>query len=253
MSLQTVHAPAGGNVTIHCLHILAHGNIKYFCRETCDGKNTLIISERGRNPTHRDRYSLYDEGSDFTVTITDLSSSDSGSYICAVHRLFIDTYGYVKLHVTEASTLIPFPTTTTRQPARRSARTTTVIRRTSLEIRESIPVTTESVTARRAAVSDLWVYVGCALGTLVLIFIIIFLVFIKHKSKQKMCPTSSALHHPDVLSYTTLNFTSRSDSLMYSTVLFRKEHHKNTERKCSRDPNERTSTLYSSVQTTGIK
>lgn len=105
-SLKTEYAPSGGNVTIHCLHILAYDNIKYFCREKCDGRNTLIISDRGRNPTHRDRYSLYDEGSNFRVTITDLSSSDSGSYICAVQRLLMDTYGYVKLHVTEGNLFI---------------------------------------------------------------------------------------------------------------------------------------------------
>lgn len=84
---------------------------------------------------------------------------------------------------------------------------------------------------------DLWVYVGSALGTLVLIFLLLFIVFLKLKS------TSSA--------HTTLNFTSRSESLIYSTVLFMKQPH--TERKSSRDPNERIATLYSSVHTTGVK
>lgn len=65
------------------------------------GDNILIRSEIGENPTGTGRYTLSDEGSDFTVTITDLRLSDSGTYICAVDRFFKDTYNYVTLHVIE--------------------------------------------------------------------------------------------------------------------------------------------------------
>lgn len=65
------------------------------------GDNILVRSETGENPTRTGRYTLSDEGSDFTVTIADLRLSDSGTYICAVDRFLKDTYNYVTLHVTE--------------------------------------------------------------------------------------------------------------------------------------------------------
>ncbi len=101
VSLNPRTAPVGESITFHCSHFLADGNIKYFCRNSCVGDNILVRSETGENPTHTGRYTLSDEGSDFTVTIADLRLSDSGTYICAVNRFLKDTYNYVTLHVTE--------------------------------------------------------------------------------------------------------------------------------------------------------
>ncbi len=101
VSLNPLTAPVGESITFHCSHFLADGNIKYFCRNSCVDDNILVRSETGENPTHTGRYTLSDEGSDFTVTIADLQLSDSGTYICAVDRFLKDTYNYVSLHVIE--------------------------------------------------------------------------------------------------------------------------------------------------------
>ncbi|RXN03113.1 CMRF35-like molecule 4 [Labeo rohita] len=101
VSLNALTAPVGGRITFHCSHILADGNIKYFCKGSCSEENILIRSETGVNPSHTGRYTLYEEGSDFTVTIADLRLSDSGTYICAVDRLLVDTYNYITLRVIE--------------------------------------------------------------------------------------------------------------------------------------------------------
>ncbi|XP_059409030.1 uncharacterized protein LOC132142860 [Carassius carassius] len=100
VSMNALTAPVGGNVTFHCSHLMARGNIKYFCRDSCAVENILIKTNAGANPTRRGRYTIHDKGSDFTVTITDLRLSDSATYICAVERLLIDTYTYgTRLHV----------------------------------------------------------------------------------------------------------------------------------------------------------
>ncbi|XP_026121301.1 uncharacterized protein LOC113101024 [Carassius auratus] len=74
----------------------------------CLGQS-LYLDQTGQNPTHTDRFTLFDEGSDFTVTITDLRLTDSGTYICAVDRCLKDTYNYVTLHVIEAVVVAQTP------------------------------------------------------------------------------------------------------------------------------------------------
>ncbi len=91
----------GESITFHCSRFLADGNIKYFCRKSCVGDNIRVRSETGENPTPTGRYTLSDEGSDFTVTIADLLLSDSGTYICAVDRIFKYMYSYITIHVIE--------------------------------------------------------------------------------------------------------------------------------------------------------
>ncbi|XP_051557802.1 uncharacterized protein LOC127443343 [Myxocyprinus asiaticus] len=113
-SLTTVTAPMGGKVTIKCSHFLAHLNIKYFCRETCADGNILIKSEMGERETRRGRYTLHNMGTEFTMTITALQKSDSGTYICAVERLVKDTFQYVTLYVVEDNKITEVSTARSR-------------------------------------------------------------------------------------------------------------------------------------------
>uniref|UniRef100_A0A671NKL8 Immunoglobulin domain-containing protein n=1 Tax=Sinocyclocheilus anshuiensis TaxID=1608454 RepID=A0A671NKL8_9TELE len=108
--MNPLTASVGGDVTFHCSHFMAHGNIKYFCRDSCVVKNILIQTNAGENPTRTGRYTIHDKRSDFTVTIADLRLSDSGTYICAVDRLLKDTYTYVTLRVFEGKLLLTFLT-----------------------------------------------------------------------------------------------------------------------------------------------
>ncbi|RXN33114.1 CMRF35-like molecule 8 [Labeo rohita] len=165
---------------------------------TGEAQRPTTPAPKGVNPSHTGRYALYDEGSDFTVTIADLRLSDSGTYICAVDRLLVDTYNYVTLRVIEDS------------------KRTSVTRQSTAD--------TSPKTIRRSALSDPLVYVGAGLGALVLIFTVVLFIFIKLKYKLKRrssCLTSSA--QPDSLIYTTPNVTSQSDSLDYSFVKFIKK------------------------------
>ncbi|XP_042573389.1 uncharacterized protein LOC122136002 [Cyprinus carpio] len=248
-SLNPHTAPVGESITFHCSHFLADGNIKYFCRDSCVGDNILIRSEIGENPTGTGRYTLSDEGSDFTVTITDLRLSDSGTYICAVDRFFKDTYNYVTLHVIEVSTLTPVPTSASRPPGRRTTTDITENKRTSVMKRST--VNTSPKTMSRSALFDPMVLVGAALGALVLICTVIFFILIKLKQKRRSSSLTSSAHQPDFLIYTTPNVTAQTDSLNYSSVKFIKEPNCSvkTNEMFEMNPNEGVETLYSSVQT----
>nr|XP_055062596.1 CMRF35-like molecule 9 [Misgurnus anguillicaudatus] len=87
----------GDQVTITCTNEWASDNKKYFCRDPC---NDIIVSS---DQTSNRRFRLKDFGKGtFTVTITDLQESDSGTYMCGVSRVFKDTYISVNLRVYKA-------------------------------------------------------------------------------------------------------------------------------------------------------
>ncbi|XP_051994027.1 CMRF35-like molecule 1 [Xyrauchen texanus] len=213
----TVTAPVGGMVTLTCSHLLARFNIKYFCRADCADNNILIRSKTGKRETHKGRYTLHDMGTEFTVTITDLRKSDSGTYICAVERFLKDTFSDVTLNVIEGTPEIGKSTAATKPP----------------------------VTASRSAVSEHLVYFGAGLGALVLILTVLLFILIKQKYKQKRCSSTvtSAVHQSDSVNYATVSFTAQPDSLNYSSVFFIKDPDYDSSEMFSED-----ATIYSSVR-----
>ena len=79
---------SGGDVTVECFFPNPKGS-KYFCREECgETKNVLFKTSGGEERSGR--YSIKylpqhkGEGGYLYVTITQLISSDSGSYRCSV-------------------------------------------------------------------------------------------------------------------------------------------------------------------------
>uniref|UniRef100_A0AAY5L740 Immunoglobulin domain-containing protein n=1 Tax=Esox lucius TaxID=8010 RepID=A0AAY5L740_ESOLU len=91
----------GGHVTFPCLFSWAKTNNKYFCKETCSGKDILVETKGSRNVT-QGRYSLHDfRNGVFTVTIKDLKKSDSGTYWCGAERYGPDSYQKVNLRETD--------------------------------------------------------------------------------------------------------------------------------------------------------
>ncbi|XP_053471303.1 CMRF35-like molecule 7 [Ictalurus furcatus] len=85
-----------------CSHSWAATNIKYFCRLECRDQDVLIRSVGVGRIAKKDRYSLYDRGGRFTVSINRLQKSDEGKYWCGVERAGIDTYHEVVLKVLDA-------------------------------------------------------------------------------------------------------------------------------------------------------
>ena len=96
-----VSGHVGGFVRIPCLFLFADTNTKYFCRDPCKEDQHILIKS-GQSPTGR--YRLEDSGNGvFTVTITDLQKSDTGTYWCGVERYMKDTYHKVLLTVTDGN------------------------------------------------------------------------------------------------------------------------------------------------------
>uniref|UniRef100_A0A667WGM0 Immunoglobulin domain-containing protein n=1 Tax=Myripristis murdjan TaxID=586833 RepID=A0A667WGM0_9TELE len=95
----------GGNVKVKCSYTWASDNKKFFCNETCEGKDILIETTQDRY--QKGRYIIEDTRNGvFYVTITQLTKSDAGTYYCGVDRAIKDTYGKVKIETGGESQLL---------------------------------------------------------------------------------------------------------------------------------------------------
>ncbi|XP_070782511.1 uncharacterized protein [Enoplosus armatus] len=95
---MSVTGVLGKEITIHCSHINAFSNIKYFCKGTCRNEDVLISSRKKKKDSN-DKYSIIDEGNTFKVTISRLTEDDSETYWCGIERTGLDTYNKVVLTV----------------------------------------------------------------------------------------------------------------------------------------------------------
>uniref|UniRef100_A0A4W4H467 Immunoglobulin domain-containing protein n=1 Tax=Electrophorus electricus TaxID=8005 RepID=A0A4W4H467_ELEEL len=108
-STVRVTGQVGGFVMISCSHKIADDNKKYFCRKPCKTDKDILIKSDQSSTT---KYKLKDLGDGrFTVNITELQKTDSGTYWCGVERWFKDTYIEVLLTVTEGKSHGPLHST----------------------------------------------------------------------------------------------------------------------------------------------
>ncbi|KAF4118118.1 hypothetical protein G5714_000169 [Onychostoma macrolepis] len=146
-------------------------NSKYFCKGKCNFRNKIIIVKSG-SPAKDKRFSLTDDKRTrvFTVSITDLRSTDHGQYWCDVERTvyFNDVYSEIVLLVkqmkktTKVSTISSFSTapsyfSTTEPNLRSSSITITERNETITDQHESAVVVgaPETVTGHRGERLDI--------------------------------------------------------------------------------------------------
>ncbi|KAL7845236.1 hypothetical protein AOLI_G00234280 [Acnodon oligacanthus] len=251
----TLEGHVGGDVRIRCSHEFVYGNIKYFCNAECETKKDIIIkSTKKHNTATRGRYSLFDEGSGvFTVTISNLKKSDSGTYYCGVERLIKDTFHKVILTVLEA------PTPTSRITPRLSDWSTsegTESREIADSETSSTTTPVKTTTTTNTSDQKQLISIGAGLAALVLLFVIFLFILIKQSKRRKAAVqhTEEAQHTENVVKYPSAktsssvnqrttpsiqdspvasrgspsdpssnvyaNFTPSHDSLSYATVSF---------------------------------
>lgn len=111
--LSTLYGPrfltgtVGGSVTHQCFYSITPTNKhdrKYWCKRASDGICYTIISTTGYvSKGHMGRVSLEDipENGTFMVTMTQLESSDTGTYRCGIGSTNRDLYVSLNLTVSE--------------------------------------------------------------------------------------------------------------------------------------------------------
>ncbi|XP_028259984.1 polymeric immunoglobulin receptor-like [Parambassis ranga] len=104
-SVTKIQSYDGGSVSISCPYESVYqNNLKYICRgnqpSTCL-QQAVVISDSKQTT----QFTLTDDRkSQFTVTITNLTQKDSGSYLCGVHRnTGLDVFSAVELEVTDVT------------------------------------------------------------------------------------------------------------------------------------------------------
>ncbi|XP_028259971.1 polymeric immunoglobulin receptor-like [Parambassis ranga] len=102
-SVTKIQSYDGGSVSISCPYeSVDQNNLKYICRgnqpSTC--LQQAVVTPDSKQTT---QFTLTDDRkSQFTVTISNLTQKDSGSYLCGVHRnTGLDVFSAVELEVTE--------------------------------------------------------------------------------------------------------------------------------------------------------
>ncbi|XP_066518399.1 polymeric immunoglobulin receptor-like isoform X2 [Hoplias malabaricus] len=113
-------AYVGEDVTIQCPHDDAEYFLKFFCKSECKSvsRDYIITSSTLHNPSTRGRFSLLEGSGGFTVIISNLRMSDSGTYFCGVEGLLDDFLQEVFLTVLEdkREVLDHFPASATPTP-----------------------------------------------------------------------------------------------------------------------------------------
>ncbi|XP_058863365.1 CMRF35-like molecule 8 [Acipenser ruthenus] len=114
-SAEIFYGIEGGNVKIDCPYQPEYNeNEKYLCHTRWILNNALISSGE---PETKGRFSLYDNRSArvFTVTITELTLEDAGTYYCGIdNKINVDEYTEVKVIVNKAPKTPPTTTRATR-------------------------------------------------------------------------------------------------------------------------------------------
>ncbi|XP_050927464.1 uncharacterized protein LOC108879742 isoform X2 [Lates calcarifer] len=100
----------GEDVTVKC-SLSSSGHLKIFCKDKCEADDVLIQTTGNRAETGR--YSIRYEGGfvsggDLSVTITQLTSSDSGQYRCGLGE-FLSTASYEDVEIMVADALLNDP------------------------------------------------------------------------------------------------------------------------------------------------
>ncbi|XP_058862135.1 CMRF35-like molecule 5 [Acipenser ruthenus] len=105
-SAEVFYGIEGGNVKIDCPYQPEYNkNEKYLCRIRWMPDNALISSGKPETLVTKGRFSLYDNRSArvFTVTITELTQKDAGTYYCGIYnKINVDEYTEVEVIVNKA-------------------------------------------------------------------------------------------------------------------------------------------------------
>uniref|UniRef100_A0A667WTE6 Immunoglobulin domain-containing protein n=1 Tax=Myripristis murdjan TaxID=586833 RepID=A0A667WTE6_9TELE len=95
----------GEDVTVGCFYNLAKDKEKYFCKETCTGEDILIETSQDRY--QNGRYSMtHAETGVFSLTITQLTKSDSGTYYCGEGSAVKDVCSKFQIEVQDGEFLL---------------------------------------------------------------------------------------------------------------------------------------------------
>ncbi|KAL6482261.1 hypothetical protein MHYP_G00103410, partial [Metynnis hypsauchen] len=149
----------------------------------------------------------------FTVTISNLEESDSGTYYCGVERIFKDTFHKVILKVLEAPT--PTSRTTPRLSDWSTSKGTEARKIADSETSITMPVVT-TTTANSSDKKQL-IYIGAGLAALVLLFVIFLFILIKQSKRRKAAvqQTEKAQHTENVVKYSS----AKTSSVNQTTIL----------------------------------
>ncbi|KAM9492063.1 uncharacterized protein ACWYII_004067 isoform 5-T5 [Salvelinus alpinus] len=196
----TNRATEGGNAHIQCPYDRGYEtNQKYLSKGTYRDSVVVIQTQKQRHPawTHQGRYSLCDntERRVFTVTITNLTLEDSGTYWCGVNTWGPDQPTEVRLTVVRAP-VPPKPGPVTSRPLLSMTHPSTNITMTtdssnSTTDRTNGTVGTTSPPTDMTRTQGDVMFSGVGLGVVLLLLGLLLFMFFRQRRDRDRRPTAS--------------------------------------------------------------
>ncbi|XP_029594701.1 CMRF35-like molecule 1 [Salmo trutta] len=212
----------GGEATIRCNYPEDYkDSIKYFCKESNDFKTCVNMISANQTTTKAGRFSASDNRRErfSTVTISDLTEDDTGTYWCGVEtsrteQRYITLITQVKLLVIMKSTNTTTTTTATSDPPRATF----------------ISLSSSSSSFLNGSGTSVVIMVSVSLVVLLLVISLIIVYRWKYKATGSVSsthrverPLQSDSDAATSTIYATANLpTSHSDSLHHDSVNFHK-------------------------------
>ncbi|XP_058862126.1 CMRF35-like molecule 8 isoform X2 [Acipenser ruthenus] len=211
-----VNGIEGENVKIDCTYKPEYvENKKYLCHGSWPSCSDVIRSGESETLVTEGRFSLYDNrpARVFTVSITELTLEDAGTYYCGVDINWSKDK-YTKVEVTVNKAPKPPPTTTRATRSSTTPSTTTVKGNTdngqTRDCTSSSPAadthseataktaTEEKITEKAPVKTGLEVIIGGALGAMLFVFLMTIMIycFTKKKKNNKSVDKSATTKNP---------------------------------------------------------
>lgn len=249
-------AVEGGNITVGCTFSFS-GTKKIFCKNDCNKEDILV--ETSGNSGSSGRYSIKYEGKSgltsdvMYVTITNVTSSDSGRYRCVLDRWTFDSKHEFRIKVTKGTTTLN-PINTLKPsdiPSSFTVKTSahmpsfTSVSTTELSVNQA-PVSSEQSTPAPSAAPSATgapLYVGLSLVVILILFSVALLVMCWNKRTNK--PKEPPMNTVYALPETNRLYEEISDYTVQSTPRPVKVSTVYTSASFNKSAGDRTSEIYS--------
>ncbi|XP_069046371.1 CMRF35-like molecule 5 isoform X3 [Lepisosteus oculatus] len=169
---RRVNGSEGESVEIQCNYPDGYRyKEKYWCRHPCGNKDVLIKTGKTDTVVTVGRFSLYDNVSirTFTVTMSRLTLQDTGVYYCGLEQWGTDGLSKIHLRVRKAPTV---PTVTPSAPGSVTEEVT------------ATALTASSSQDTASSTTDAKSLIGAALGVMALLLLVAVFILVRQRQKR---------------------------------------------------------------------
>ncbi|XP_053333562.1 CMRF35-like molecule 9 [Clarias gariepinus] len=185
-AVTTVTGYRGRSVQIKCYYTSGYEkNNKYLCRGKCPTWDLIDVPVQSGSPDKDPRFSLYDDTTAkvFTVTITDLTTRDEGTYWCGIEQIGYDKYTEILLLVKTDAPTISAVSYTTHTTSTQSMSPSVHAENTHSSSTNPLNDDNNTVSLPRISISP--IISAVSVVPVLLLFVLLIIITIQRKKKTR--------------------------------------------------------------------